>query len=259
MAGNKLGSFLKTVSNWDWEEFVNAERNEQYTSNEAIVFSLIRSCAMRDMTAIKLSLNRVDGKLKTPIKIEYPKVFYLFPNAKLPGDIQQVPFREPDGQPSTILLREGTDIVHKIEPDVEVVEQEYTQQDLIDMGFRETIALMGEQPRQLPEAIIELSQQTERYIRGQGPKPPESPRVKSVVAAHLHIMAQRRSLDAITEVFDQIDGKLVETLQIIGDDLYITNYSLEAPEGAYLNEKGVLQIEATKAQDMWKSKLGDKK
>jgi hypothetical protein len=83
--------------------------------------------------------------------------------------------------------------------------------------------------------------------------------VKAVVAAHLLVMAQGRSMDAIGEVFDAIDGKLVETIQILGDDLYITNYSNIAPEGATLNENGILQMEATASQKMWAEKLSKDK
>jgi hypothetical protein len=39
------------------------------------------------------------------------------------------------------------------------------------------------------------------------------------VAAHLLILAQKRNIDALTEVFDQIDGKLAEVLQILGEDI----------------------------------------
>jgi hypothetical protein len=96
----------------------------------------------------------------------------------------------------------------------------------------------------------------EQHLKHNGPKPPDDPMVKSVVAAHLLLMAQNRSIDALGEVFDSIDGKLAETFQVLGEDLYITNYSYIVPDGAYLNEDGILQAEALTSQDMWATKLG---
>jgi hypothetical protein len=69
-------------------------------------------------------------------------------------------------------------------------------------------------------------------------------------------MASKRNVDAINEVFDAIDGKLVETIQVLGDDLYIVNYSTIAPPEAVPNADGVLQMEATAAQNIWAHKLG---
>lgn len=251
MSSDKLAKFLREISNWSWEEFVKAEKDKQYTTNESIIFALIRSCAMQELAAIKISLNRLDGKLKTPVKVEMPKVFYLFPNAKLPDGISA-----PVGPPAEPGAKPGTEaLIGEIIPAPKKTKTE--EKDLPSMSLRETLREMSDYPRELPEAIIQLAEQTHRWIQQQGPKPPEIPKVKSVVAAHLLIMAQKRNIDALTEVFDQIDGKLVETIQILGEDIYITSYANAAPEGAYLNEDGILQMEAVAAQQMWANKLGE--
>lgn len=248
----KLGAFLKEVSNWDWVSFVRAESSDDYSTNEAIIFALIRACAMEELSAIKLSLNRLDGKLKTPIKIEYPRVYIQFPYAVLP-----------EGE--TPVLIDGGEV---IEPtpvlEGEVLEQQISSIedegiDLDELSLRDTLSKMSGFPRNLPKAIIQTALQAEQWLRDQAPEPTEVPRVKAVLAAHILHMAQKRDIAAITEVFDQLDGKLVETLQILGDDLFITNYSTIAPPGARPNEKGVMQIEATAAQDMWAQKLGREK
>ena len=238
MSQQKLGNFLREVSGWGWDEFIRAENNNSYTSNEAIIFALIRSCVMEKMDAIKISLNRLDGKLVTPIKIVYPKVFYLFPNAKV-DDSHKV--GEPTGSSTSTI--------------VEVAEVEEPEVDLPAMGLRQTLSKMADYPRELPQKILELALQAEISVKGQGKMPKEIPKVKSVVAAHLLDMAHHRNLSAIEEVFDQLDGKLAETLQIIGSDIYITDYSLEAPSGAYVNKSGILQLEAPQVQDMWTQKL----
>lgn len=256
MASEKLGLFLKDVANWGWDDFLKAEHDKTYTSNQAIIFSLIRACSIEKIEAIRMTLNRLDGKLKTPVKIELPKIYYLFPDAKLPKEVKSAD--------TTITKRDNGDVVSGggTGPGVEskevatIVSPEDSDSDLPSMTLRETLTKMADYPRDLPEAIIALALATDQWFRAQGPKPDEIPKVKSVVAAHLLVMAQKRNIDALSEVFDQIDGKLAETIQLLGDDIYITSYMTEAPQGAYLNDDGVLQMEADAAQLLWATKLG---
>lgn len=240
---DKLAGFLREVSNWRWDDFARAEHSHEYTSNEAIIFATVRACVMRDMSAIKLAVNRLDGKLVTPIRVEYPKIYYLFPNAIT------------DGRDAYVL-----DDVETLElpvGDIVAVEASRPDEpDLPSMGFRETLRLMSDYPRELPQQIVDRALATEQWLRHDGPEPDEVPMVKSVVAAHLLTMAQKRNIDAINEVFDAIDGKLVETIQVLGEDLYITDFSMTAPPDAKLNKDGVLQMEATVSQNIWAQKLG---
>lgn len=249
MSTEKLGKFLREVSNWHWDEFVKAEHDKTYTSNQAMIFALIRSCAMQKMDAIKMSLNRIDGKLKTPIKIEYPKIFYLFPNAKLSDNQGVTPEFLKTG--NIIYPSNGTTGEILPPPDIELEED-----DIPSLSLRQTLTKMSDYPRELPEAVVQLAEQTQQAIKNNQPLPDEIPLVKSVVAAHLLILAQRRDIGALNEVFDQIDGKLAETLQIIGEDIYITSYASAAPAGAVINADGILQIEATQVQNLWAQKLG---
>ena len=248
---DKLGSFLQEVSCWRWDEFVRAEHDKSYSSNQAIIFALVRACAMQKLAAIKVAVDRLDGKLKTPVRIEMPKVFYLYPHAAVPK-LDKPGFAKVTDDPTTVnevqLVIEGEVLPAVIPPE--------PKKDLPSMGLRETLTEMADCPRELPEALIALALQTEQALRDQAVFPPEIPMVKSVVSAHLLTMAQNRNLDAISEVFDAIDGKLVETLQMLGDDLYITIYSDTAPPGAYINGDGVMQLEAPESQNMWANKLG---
>lgn len=255
-----MGAFLREVSGWRWDEFWRAERDESYTSNQSIIFALIRSCAMEDLTAIKLSLNRLDGKLKTPIIIETPKVFYLFPNATINAQekvnieynakVEGIRMAMTPGGPSPV---SGEVIPAETLPDPEPEEN-----DLPSLSLRQTLTKMSNFPRSLPKRIVDHAQKLEEALRNERPIPAtvEVPMVKSVVAAHLLVMAQSRDIQALTEVFDQIDGKLAETIQIIGEDIYITSYSTTAPPDAILNENGILQSEAAQSQQVWAQKLG---
>lgn len=244
---HKLGTFLREVSNWNWEEFCRAENDTSYTSNQAMIFALVRACAMEKMEAIKLALNRIDGKLKTPLIIEFPKVFYTFPNAIPSADA-------PTGGTKQVDTGSAADIPYEVMASEPPEDEEKI--DLPSLSLRQTVAKMADAPRQIPEAVIAFAIIVQQWLNGNAPEPDEKPLVKSVVAAHLLSLAANRNIDALSEVFDQIDGKLVETIQILGEDIYITSYSLHAPDGSYLNADGVLQIEASQAQSMWAEKLG---
>jgi hypothetical protein len=252
----RLGDFLREVSNWDWETFCLAENDTKYSSNQAMIFGLIRACAMEKLDAIKLALGRLDGKLKTPIRIEMPKVYFLYPNAKLPeGGFSDKMIEIAHGR-HDIFVDDATSSVEVIPPTPDIEPEE--EPDIATLTLRQTLTKMADHPRQVPEAIITYATATQQWLKGNGEEPIEKPMVKSVVAAHLLKLAQERNIDAMSEVFDQIDGKLVETIQVLGEDIYITDYSLTAPDGAYLNSDGVLQLEATQAQDVWTQKLTGK-
>lgn len=258
MSQEKLGNFLREVSAWRWDEFCRAEHDSSYSSNEAMIFALIRSCAMQQIEAIKMSLNRLDGKLKTPIKIESPKVFYLFPNAqKSEANREKSQLNEAEteveNRNKSEVNREQI-VSGEVLPPPEPEPEEAS--DLPSMSLRQTLAKMADYPREVPEAVTAYALQTEQWMNKQAPEPPEIPMVKSVVAGHLLIMAQKRDIGALTEVFDQIDGKLAETIQLIGEDIYITSFASVAPPEAKPNKDGVLQMEAIQAQNLWAQKLG---
>lgn len=247
MSETKLGDFLREVSNWRWDAFWAAERDKTYTSNEAIIFGLIRACAGQNLQAIKMSLNRLDGKLKTPVRVEYPKIYTIYPFAT-EADV----LTEPENVDTSLPSIEAGDIL----PSLEVEEPEVEVSDLPSMSLRETLTKMADYPRETPELIITWASEVELALRTKEPMPVEIPMVKSVVAANLLTLAQKRNMEAMSEVFDQIDGKLAETIQILGEDIVIVSYLTTAPAGAYKNEQGVWQIEAKNAQDSWAAKLG---
>lgn len=252
-----LSEFLAEVSNWTWDDFVRAEKNDDYTTNQSIIFALIRACAMQKLPAIKTALNRIDGKLKTPVKIEYPKIFFVYPNATLKeGDVVEATIKDDP------ILLDQVDAVVSAElittPPVADNEIADMPEPVVpSMTLRETLKAMSDERQSLPADIVRLANETHQWVLKNGDQPPEIPRVKSVVAANLLLMAQNKNIDALTEVFDQIDGKLVETIQILGEDIYISDFSLVAPDRAELNKNGVLQIEATETQNHWMRKLSE--
>lgn len=231
----KLGSFLKEVIDWNWKQFCEAEIDTNYTGYQAAVFALIRTCSEGKLGAIKLAIDRVDGKVETPIKFEYPKVFLLFPEA------QSVALPAKDDLPPKLTTSEPVKEKPKEEP-VKVT----------TMTLRQTLQKMAEQKRLLVKLILSRKKEVEM---GSVADEKNIPLVKSVIAANLLNLAEKNNFEAIMEIFDQIDGKLVETIRILGDDLYLSSYALVAPYGARKNKDGVYQLEAPQIAQSWKQRL----
>jgi hypothetical protein len=82
-----------------------------------------------------------------------------------------------------------------------------------------------------------------------------NPRVKSVVVAGLMKMVHNGKIAAVFEVFDQIDGKVADTIKLLGGDVIIQNYALIAPAGAEKNDDGVYYTVASNTTDSWAAKL----
>jgi len=245
----KLGGFLREVIDWQWDEFCKAEVDLNYKGYEGAILSLVRVCSEGKLGAIKTAIARVDGNVETPIKVEYPKVFIMFPHAKT------VALGPPTGDGPTALLAPPEDFDPLTEEPAEPQEEEV---HAATMSLRETLTKMAEHPRTITRAILERKKETEEAIRKNVDLTEHGkniPLVKSVIAANLLKLAEGGRFEAITEVFDQIDGKLVETIRILGEDMYLSSYVLEAPYGAKQNKEGVYYIEAPQISDTWKAKF----
>lgn len=246
----KLGNFLAEVINWQWDKFCKAENDHNYTGYQAAVFSLIRTCSDAKLGAIRLAIDRVDGKIETPIKIEYPKVWLLYPNAeKIAG-------------PSTPAIESGiVEHPHIPEtPPADVHEEEPVS--AATMTLRQTLKELADSPRMVTQLILRRKLEVERdlnNVKDGKDADKKVPLVKSVIAANLLNLAEKNNFEAITEVFDQIDGKLVETIRILGDDIYLTQYALEAPAGAVKNKDGIYMLEGKEIAELWRQKLEPKK
>ena len=252
----KLGEFLAEVINWDWKEFCDAEKDSKYTGLQSVVLSLVRTTSEGKLGAIKLAIDRVDGKLETPVKIEYPKVYFLYPEAKsladpTLADVAQAALTAGVGPSFTALTEppEAEDISHEKD----------APSTAATLTLRQTLNKLADAPRQTTHLILMRKKQVELGDHTNGDTVElKIPLVKSVIAANLIALAEKNNFEAITEVFDQIDGKLVETIRILGDDIYLTQYALEAPSGATKNKDGIYMIEAKDIADQWRKKLGDK-
>lgn len=235
---SELGSFLKEVIHWDWAEFCRSEKDTKYSSLQATVFSLVRVAADSKLGAIKLAIARVDGNLETPVRFEFPKVYLVFPHAE------------------TVALPTTSETALLANPNpLKEAPQEEEPIEIATMSLRETLKKMADSPRQVVPLIRHKKKEVEKDPHGSA----DAPLVKSIIAANLlHLAIETNNFEAITEVFDQIDGKLVETIKLLGDDLYIERYAEIAPAGSVKNKEGVWMIEDSSMTDMWAQKLASK-
>lgn len=250
-----LGNFLKEVINWKWDEFLRAEKDSKYSPLQATVFALVRSCSDGKLGAIKLAIKRVDGALETPVQTIFPKVYFRYPYAKQVGD-KTVAELEAGAAP---------DISHEISETIEDIEK--SPQDLeaefVTYGLRETLNKMADTPdRRVVPLILNKKQEVEDIISKKLDTTKviqNVPAVKSVIAANLLDLAmEQNSFEAITEVFDQIDGKLVETVRFLGDDMFMDQYDEIAPAGAKLNSDGVYMLEQKEITNAWEQKFASR-
>lgn len=246
----KLGNFLSEVIQWRWDEFVEAEISHEYTGYQATVLALVRTCSEGKLGAIKLAIDRVDGKLETPVKIETPKIWFIYPDATSVADLP------PGEKPKQLATPESL-------PDApQDSEEEEKEETPAVMSLRETLLKLADTPRMTTTLILEMKKKVEE-ADGNIPDSDEVhskiPMVKSVIAANLLQLAnQKGNFEAITEVFDQIDGKLVEVIRLLGDDIFLTQYALQAPYGAVKNKKGIYMIAAENTASVWEEKLREK-
>jgi len=246
----KLGNFLAEVIQWQWDEFVKAEISHEYTGYQATVLALVRTCSEGKLGAIKLAIDRVDGKLETPVKIETPKIWFVFPDATSVADLP------PGETPKQLASPESL-------PDApQDSDEEEKEEAPVVMSLRETLHKLADSPRMVTTLILEMKKKVEDADGNLGDSEEAAkkiPMVKSVIAANLLKLANEKgNFEAITEVFDQIDGKLVETIRLLGDDIFLTQYALEAPYGAVKNKKGIYMIAADQTASIWEEKLREK-
>lgn len=241
----ELAAFLKEVSGWDWHEFLRAEKDGSYTTRQSVVFAMVRAAAMENLGAIATAIGRLDGRIETPVQVVMPKVYFLYPNAASIAE---------DPQPGSLEKEAPVADIRMIEPGED-------EDEMPSRSFRETMERMATRDRGLPGRIIACQEGWEAFANGRGQAPvnargqAETVKVSSVVAARLLHMAQNRDMKALDEVFNQLDGKLVETVRIVGEDMYIMQFGSVAPPGAVRNEDGVYQAEAPRVAKMWGERL----
>jgi len=224
-----LSYFLREVLNWRYSEFLEKSQSGDYTSGEMAIIQLIRAIFKGKLAAMKEAIARIDGNVEQPVEVEYPKFITLYPNAK------SVAEGETDANMPAVIVKP----------------------DPINMelaGIRDTIREMGECPSGVVEMLIKRQDEIPGEISVGVLQQPD-PMIKSLVAAHLFMLIRNGSYRAITELLNQIEGKVAEKIRVLGEDVYMTSFVEVAPAGAKLNDDGVYQLENAKVTTLWADNL----
>lgn len=217
---------FEEILHLDWGDFCKLEKNPSSNVDDVVLCSLIRTCAdTDDIAAIKMAFDRADGLLETPIEIKVPKFFVRYVNAK---DVEA-----------------GT---KQIEAPEQLENDNSSKYDPASAKLRETLREM----RGMPRDVIRVVRLYKRRVE-KGVKVDHQPMVKSVIVANLLKNVQRGRFRAVELVFDQIDGKLTRTINLLGgDDVYVDDYNtLTAPVGSILGDDGVYYAENKIMTNIW--------
>lgn len=209
-----------------WDEFMVMEKDKNTSVDDMVLCSLIRVCADTDnINATKLSFDRIDEIQEVPIKVNVPKFYIRYPNAKE--------------------IETGGEANKQLDAPKEV-ESEY---DPATAKLRATLSEMRKMPRQVVNVVIG----TKRALEKGKPIKNVIPSVKAVIVANLLHNAKKGRTRAVEVIFDQIDGKLARTITLLGgNDVYVDDFStLTAPANAIKDENGVYIAENELMTNAW--------
>lgn len=223
---SNLKNKFEEVIHLTWSEFTEIENSENSTVEEELICSLVRSCADSSSTnAIKIAFDRVDGLLEIPLEIKVPKFYIRYVNAK-----------EIEGDTSAIEAVESSK------------DEKTSNYDPATAKLRETLQEMRKMPKQVIALVLGNKQLIDEHKNA-----PNDPMVKSVIVANLIYQASKGKINAVDLIFDQIDGKLARTINLLGgQDVYIDDYAADtAPAGAIKDENGYYIAESSTMTAAW--------
>ena len=182
------------------------------SSNEAVVAELLRICCEEDnVQAIKLFFERTLGKPEKTIIIKRTSIRMEYPNATKKALKPQV--------------EEETTTISPLEDKV-IVEEKDSPGWLLNRALDK----IGESGQEYAYEVIE---DKDRHS------------VIEVLAANLYAIAMRGgNLNAITLLFDYLDGSVADVIRLDAEDtILLENYAEQAPYNAIQDENGVWYIE----------------
>lgn len=182
------------------------------SSNEAVVAELLRICCEEDnVQAIKLFFERTLGKPEKTIVIKRTSIRMEYPNATKKA-------LEPQ-------IEEETTAISPLENKV-IVEEKDSPGWLLNRALDK----IGESGQEYAYEVIE---DKDKYP------------VIEVLAANLYAIAMRGgNLNAITLLFDYLDGSVADVIRLDAEDtILLENYAEQAPYNAIQDENGVWYVE----------------
>lgn len=202
-----------------YDEYWTKKKSKSNTVDERTIMSLIDICTdTDDIAAVKMSFDRIEGMLETPIHVKVPKFYIRYINAKSVEQSDQ----------------------KAIEPAQNTKQKQDDDYDPATAKLRETLQKMRDMPEQIIPAILRVKKavQADKDVKLTGKQ--RMPQVKHVMVANLLRNVRKGRYRAIELVFEQIEGKLTRTITLLGgEDVYIDDYSrLMAPAGAVKDKDG---------------------
>jgi len=252
MSGRLTDSFRELIE-LRWSELVDLERSEDATNFDSIVTSIARAASKGNLRSIQVALDRIDGKIATEIEVEYPKFYTLYPRATKTADDPAIIDVDEEFSGKEVTLSDGPRDVFVTGSPADVEEQRATEEELPTGSLRAVLDRMLNSPKTIVSDILLAKDQVDVDNLEYG-----NPRVKSVIVAGLMKLVHDGRVAAVFEVFDQIDGKVADKFKMLGDDVFIYNYSEIAPAGAVKNENGVYQIAADNTTNAWVARLEER-
>ena len=206
----KLNNYFKDHLPKNYREFRLSVH--KMSSNEAVVAELLRICCKEDnVQAIKLFFERTLGKPEKTIIIKRTSIRMAYPNATrkalVPGEETETAVTSP--------------LENKV-----VIEEKDSPGWLLNRALDK----VGDSGQEYAYEVIENKDQYP---------------VIEVLAANLYAIAMRGgNLNAITLLFDYIDGAVADVIRIEGEDtILLENYAEQAPYNAIQDENGVWYVE----------------
>lgn len=228
-----------------WSEFCEQEKQPDITNYQTIIHTLVRACRKGNLRAIQSALNRIDGKVAQEIQIELPKFYTLYPYAE-----EQLPSPALSATES-----ERTSIIDLPAASPADMDELTVAEDEQPTGsLRVSLEQLLNSPKELVDKILLTADRVEVGNLTGG-----DPMVKSVIVAGLMKLVHNGRFAAVEEVLDQIDGKVKDTIKLLGGDVYLTSYDTIAPSTAIRNQDGVYQTEATQITTLWGDKLDERR
>ena len=206
----KLNNYFKDYLPMNYREFRLSVH--KMSSNEAVVAELLRICCEEDnVQAIKLFFERTLGKPEKTIIIKRTSIRMEYPNATKKALKPQI--------------EEETTAVSPLESKV-IVEEKDSPGWLLNQALDK----IGESGQEYAYEVIE---DKDRYP------------VIEVLAANLYAIAMRGgNLNAITLLFDYLDGAIADVIRLDAEDtILLENYAEQAPYNALQDENGVWYVE----------------
>lgn len=245
MNGNSLTDGFRDLIDKRWSEFRAIETDESGDNFESIITSLARACQKGNLRAIQVGLDRLDGKVAMEIEVEYPKFYVRYPNAKSVAVSETDTYKLPESTEGEPL---GTYVIKASAADLDELAAE--SQELPTGSLRVVLEKMLHSPKQLVTDILETAKLVDDGDTSMG-----DPYVKSVIVAGLMQLVHKGKLNAVFEVFDQIDGKVADKIKVLGGDVYLNRYDEAAPAGAVKNADGIYEISAENTTNQWAARL----